>query len=170
MIVIAATTKRTGMLAASIGFAVFYLTDGKSKKPIKKRLERIVKITILGLIVIAFLVLVLSRFGIDVLGRFSELSSDGGSGRNIVWAKVLASFSNSDLKRKIFGHGINSVFQTVTIYSDVRIKAHNDFIETLHDYGYFGLFLLIAFIAMLFKEWYYQLESIRNSLQYIHFQ
>ena len=82
------------------------------------------------MIVIAFLVLVLSRFGIDVLGRFSELSSDGGSGRNIVWAKVLASFSNSDLKRKIFGHGINSVFQTVTIYSDVRIKAHNDFIET----------------------------------------
>ena len=49
LIVIAATTKRTGMLAASIGFAVFYLTDGKSKKPIKKRLERIVKITILGL-------------------------------------------------------------------------------------------------------------------------
>ena len=29
LIVIAATTKRTGMLAASIGFAVFYLTDGK---------------------------------------------------------------------------------------------------------------------------------------------
>lgn len=162
LIVIAATTKRTGMLAASIGFAVFYLTDGKSKKPIKKRLERIVKITILGLIVIAFLVLVLSRFGIDVLGRFSELSSDGGSGRNIVWAKVLASFSNSDLKRKIFGHGINSVFQTVTIYSDVRIKAHNDFIETLHDYGYFGLFLLIAFIAMLFKEQY------KKQIKYIH--
>lgn len=164
LIVIAATTKRTGMLAASIGFAVFYLTDGKSKKPIKKRLERIVKITILGLIVIAFLVLVLSRFGIDVLGRFSELSSDGGSGRNIVWAKVLASFSNSDLKRKIFGHGINSVFQTVTIYSDVRIKAHNDFIETLHDYGYFGLFLLIAFIAMLFKEWYYQFREHTEQL------
>lgn len=151
-------------VGGSIGFAVFYLTDGKSKKPIKKRLERIVKITILGLIVIAFLVLVLSRFGIDVLGRFSELSSDGGSGRNIVWAKVLASFSNSDLKRKIFGHGINSVFQTVTIYSDVRIKAHNDFIETLHDYGYFGLFLLIAFIAMLFKEWYYQFREHTEQL------
>lgn len=164
LIVIAATTKRTGMLAAIIGFAVFYLTDGKSKKPIKKRLERIVKITILGSIVIAFLILVLSRFGIDVLGRFSELSSDGGSGRNIVWAKVLASFSNSDLKRKIFGHGINSVFQTVTIYSDVRIKAHNDFIETLHDYGYFGLFLLIAFIVMLFRGWYYQFREHTEQL------
>ena len=106
----------------------------------------------------------MSRFGIDVLGRFSELSSDGGSGRNIVWAKVLASFSNSDLKRKIFGHGINSVFQTVTIYSDVRIKAHNDFIETLHDYGYFGLFLLIAFIIMLFREWYYQFREHTEQL------
>ena len=74
--------------------------------------------------------------------------------------KDLASFSNSDLREKIFGQdGINSVFQTVTIYSDVRIKAHNDFIETLHDYGYFGLFLLIAFIAMLFKEWYYQFRE-----------
>ena len=78
--------------------------------------------------------------------------------------KGTCKFSNSDLKRKIFGHGINSVFQTVTIYSDVRIKAHNDFIETLHDYGYFGLFLLIAFIAMLFKEWYYQFREHTEQL------
>lgn len=159
LVVIAATTKRTGMLAASLGFAVFYLTDGNSEKSIREKLERIVKILILGIIIIVTITTVMNEFGIDILERFGELNSDGGSGRNYIWAKVLASFSSSDLIRKLFGHGINSVFQSVTIYGDVRIKAHNDFVETLYDYGYFGLLLLIVFVLILFKEWYYQFKE-----------
>ena len=167
--VIASTTKRTGMLAACFGFAIFYLTDGNSEKSIKEKLERIIKILILGAIIIAVMTATMSVFGIDILERFSELNSDGGSGRNYIWAKVLESFSSSDSTRKIFGHGINSVFQSVTIYSDVRIKAHNDFIETLHDYGYFGLFLLVTFIFMLFKEWYNQFQEHTEQLSIYSF-
>ena len=169
LVVIASTTKRTGMLAACFGFAIFYLTDGNSEKSIKEKLERIIKILILGAIIIAVMTATMSVFGIDILERFSELNSDGGSGRNYIWAKVLESFSSSDSTRKIFGHGINSVFQSVTIYSDVRIKAHNDFIETLHDYGYFGLFLLVRFIFMLFKEWSNQFQEHTEQLSIYSF-
>ena len=60
----------------------------------------------------------------------------------------------------IFGLGLGNSIQKY----DYIPEAHNDFIETLHDYGYFGLFLLIAFIAMLFKEWYYQFREHTEQL------
>ena len=60
----------------------------------------------------------------------------------------------------IFGLGLGNSIQKY----DYIPEAHNDFIETLHDYGYFGLFLLIAFIIMLFREWYYQFREHTEQL------
>lgn len=101
------------MITVYHSMTMLYYISGMDSSFLEKRYIIGTATMILAIFIIA--VFKLHRYLKMPLGRFSELSSDGGSGRNIVWAKVLASFSNSDLKRKIFGHGINSVFQTVTI-------------------------------------------------------
>lgn len=164
LLMISATTKRTGILAAVIGCVIFYLTDGNVKIPIKKRLEKIAKITMVGTVLIALLVVALEGMGIDVVSRFTELSSDGGSGRNYIWEKVFNGFQSSDITRHFLGHGINSVFLSLKIYSDVSIKAHNDFLEVLYDYGYVGVIMLAGIIIILLKEWVTQFKQHTQQL------
>lgn len=152
-LIILCTTKRAGIVAALLGLVIFYLTDGVTQKNIRKKIYKIIKISLISVIFGSIVLFILQSFGIDIISRFKELSVDGGSGRNYIWSTVLNAFENSSMTQKMIGHGFNAVSQQVVIYGNVRIKAHNDLIEILFDYGYLGLMSLICFITYLFLEW-----------------
>ena len=82
-----------------------------------------------------------------LLYRFSNMSEDGGSGRDIMYKRILEAFVNSDAGNIFFGHGFQSVR---SLDSDNRL-AHNDFLELLYDFGIFGCFVYIAFLLSLIK-------------------
>lgn len=71
--------------------------------------------------------------------RFSDLSEDGGSGRDQIWEYVLNAYQNSDFTDQVFGHG----HYKVSLLGHAT-AAHNDFIEVLYDYGFIGLIIYLA--------------------------
>ena len=70
---------------------------------------------------------------------------DGGNGRTLIWSRVIDAFSNSSLFSQVFGHGYNDGI----VFSFG--EAHNDFLETLYDYGIIGLLLMIINICYLVR-------------------
>lgn len=71
--------------------------------------------------------------------RFEGMGEDGGSGRTDHYTLILLSFANSDFFSQLFGHGASAVS------SAFGIPAHNDFLETLYDYGVLAAISLIVF-------------------------
>ncbi|MEE0725108.1 MAG: O-antigen ligase family protein, partial [Clostridium saudiense] len=82
---------------------------------------------------------------ITVLQRLSNISEDGGSGRNLIWADVIQSFKSSSITEKVFGHGYQNVYYELKPLGFDRL-AHNSYIEYLYDYGYIGTILLIILL------------------------
>lgn len=158
-----ATTKRAGIIAAVLGFVLYYLTaDGKAS--VKKRTERVIKIAVLAVVFGTVTIGVLQYMGFNIIQRFLALATDGGSGRNYIWATVLDAFNQGSKFQQFVGHGIDAVSEQVVIYSDVQIKAHNDFIEVLFDYGYIGLFIFLLFYFLLLREWIQQFRKHTKEL------
>lgn len=83
---------------------------------------------------------------------FFDLQKDinsGGNGRSDIALRVLDNFLNhSSLSEMLLGHGANAVSKTI------HIGAHNDFLETLYNYGLIG-------IGLFFLFWYNLIKNIR---------
>lgn len=75
--------------------------------------------------------------------RFANISEDGGSGRDMVYADVWNMIKASNYSHLIFGHGYNKVMAD----ADLAFSAHNDFLEILYDFGICGLFAFCGFVA-----------------------
>lgn len=158
------TLKRAGIVAAVAGLAVFYLTDGRVKASIKSRLMRVAKLALMAIVIGTVAIFALQAIGINVIQRFRELATDGGSGRTFIWATVYNAFTNSTTSQHFLGHGIDAVSRTVTIYVDTSIGAHNDFIEILFDYGYVGILFFFCFWYALGAEWKKQFKQHTETL------
>lgn len=82
-------------------------------------------------------------------------TSDGslryGSGRSNFWLNVLEGWNDSTVFNKIFGLGFFSTVSTVQERSGPAIYAHNDYLETLHNFGILGLSLFLIFSAALIR-------------------
>lgn len=76
--------------------------------------------------------------------RFSTMEEGGGSGRNVIYERIINAFKQSDLGDIIFGHG----FMSVISINDWKL-AHNDFLQLLYDYGVIGLTLFVCFLLSL---------------------
>ena len=83
---------------------------------------------------------------------FLDLQRDinsGGNGRSDIALQVLYNFWNhSSLSEMLLGHGTNAVAKTI------NIGAHNDFLETLYNYGLIG-------IGLFFLFWYNLIKNVR---------
>lgn len=125
-------SKRTGIMTLLISLFVFYLI---SERKITK------KIKVLSMFLIfAFFVFIISDTFFNeqlnlILERFSNISDDGGSGRDIVFADVLNLIHNSSTSNFIFGHGYNTVIDII------GFSAHNDFLEVFYDFGLVGFLI-----------------------------
>ena len=89
-----------------------------------------------------------------VFSRFSSISEDKGSGRDIVWRNVLDTYSKSPVLEKIIGHGHYSAI-IVNRGHNIDLSAHNDFLEVLFDYGIIGLILYLLLHIYLIKRLFF---------------
>ena len=81
--------------------------------------------------------------------RFDSIEEDGGNGRDVIYADVLARFSKEPIEQQFFGRGYNMVRGDSTMA--VPVSAHNDFLEVLYDYGYIGLLVFIMLHLSIIK-------------------
>lgn len=158
-IIILCTTKRTGLLCIILGLLTYYLLDIFFKnKPIKGFIKIILLIICLALVG----TWAINHFNLDILDRFSELQSDGGSGRNEIWQQVYLAFQASNFEFKLLGHGFQAISYNLNIQGR-GIMAHNDYLEYLYDYGIIGVCLVACFLIAILKRFFLLIKK-RSSL------
>lgn len=148
--------KRAGLVAALSGIGIYYflldyLFDDK-RNTLKNKLNKTFKWLLLLLITVFIGYFVIYKFDLNILDRLLSTTQDQGSGRLRIWNQVIDAFNASTQFEKLFGHGFHSVFYQLQPLG-IKRYAHNSFVETLYDYGYVGLCMLILFIVHMI--WYF---------------
>ncbi len=88
---------------------------------------------------------------VNLFERLETLQEDGGSGRDVIYAKVTEKIKKFTVKDWITGHGFSGVSAT----AGIKTSAHNDFLEVIYDYGIGGIilyvFLLLKVLRLTFQ-------------------
>ena len=142
------STKRTGTIALILGIFVMLVLDAHIQGSLKEKWKRYMYLFIAICIGSGAVLYLENRSGLEIFDRFSKLSTDGGSGRDVIWAITLQAFNVSNLREKIWGHGFQSVYYRLRPGGFSRF-SHNSYIEYLYDYGIIGLSLLVLFVLFL---------------------
>lgn len=148
-LMIVLTTKRVGLLIITIGIFLSQIAEYHRENTLKKKWKRLLGITLALLAAFISLVILVKMLNLDIFERFLELSGDGGSGRNKIWARVYLDYSKGNSIELLFGKGYESVANLML--TGRAILAHNDYLEILHDYGVIGLFLISIWIVQILK-------------------
>ncbi|SCJ37044.1 Lipid A core-O-antigen ligase and related enzymes [uncultured Clostridium sp.] len=149
LLVLIASTKRTGTLAAVGGVFMYLGIEANISNNKNLKIKKYIRLFAIVLLSITIIYVAESNGNIMVLQRLSNISEDGGSGRNLIWDNVIQNFKSSSTTEKIFGHGYQSVYYELKPLGFDRL-AHNSYIEYLYDYGYIGTALLvICFISII---------------------
>lgn len=143
-----ASTKRTGTIALILGILVMLVLDAHIQGSLREKWKKYMYLFIAICIGSGAVLYLENRSGLEIFDRFSKLSTDGGSGRDIIWAITLQAFKTSNIRGKIFGHGFQSVYYRLKPGGFSRF-SHNSYIEYLYDYGIIGLSLLVLFVLSL---------------------
>lgn len=80
-----------------------------------------------------------------VLGALSN-------GRTFFWVEDIKAFYNTNLFNRFFGNGFNFVYDVNLKTMNSLIWAHNDFIQIITTYGYFGLLIYSLMVFYLIKS------------------
>lgn len=145
VVISAASTKRGGTIALFTGLFIFYLVDAYIQGSVKKKWKKLLGTLIVffvGFLIVSYLE---RNSSLLIINRFYKLSSDGGSGRDVIWKTVMDAFRMSSLHQRILGHGFQSVYYELRPGGASRF-AHNSYIEFLYDFGIVGLGLLLFFV------------------------
>ena len=139
------TFKRSAFIIVVMGLFLYYVISISNQENAKKKIRR-AGLFAIGILVFAFAgQFFIEKLNLNILVRLASVLDDGGSGRNRIWAQIIDCFSNSNWIEKWFGHGFHSVFYEVRPLGIARY-AHNSFLETLYDYGYIGLSLVVIVV------------------------
>lgn len=147
------SAKRSAILICIL-IAIVYIWFNYIKN---KKSHAIIRIAIPIIFIVCiyfFISNVMSSRSEYVFSRFSSISEDKGSGRDIVWRNVLDTYSKSPVLEKIIGHGHNSAI-IVNRGHNIDLSAHNDFLEVLFDYGIIGLILYLLLHIYLIKRLFF---------------
>ena len=88
------------------------------------------------------------------MGRINDTIAGDSSNRDIIYSAVLNAWLNAnDLVNYLFGFGSNATINMI------GIRAHNDWLEILLDFGLLGICLYLAFFVSLFKTTWRQKEN-----------
>lgn len=128
------SNKRAGLFAFFIGYTLYLLMS----KYLKKRYI----LFFITLIVILFLSkdLLVKETDLEIFKRISITSivKDKGSGRLDIYKKLIESYSNAPISKKVVGIDRKKIFENTG-----HDYAHNDFIEVLYTRGVIGFFLFV---------------------------
>lgn len=143
--------KRTAIIIIVGAILVLLIMSNKSKE-FKSKSVYYIAIP-LSIIVIALIYMPNSPLA-DVMTRFESIEDDKGNGRLDIYADVIMIFNDQTTSHKIFGSGYRHVQETLVNQSNyaTQISAHNDFLEILYDYGYFGLIIYLFLHIRIIKR------------------
>lgn len=134
------SAKTTCILSAIIVLCYYFYTSFKHLKKTKKTA------LITGGIALVFFLLNFFNLS-DTAFSLQEDIDSGGNGRTDIAYQVLDHYFNqSSYVEMLFGHGSNSIANAL------RIGAHNDFLETLYNYGLVGMGFFLYFWCNLIKN------------------
>ena len=122
---------------------IVYFLNTDYKKLLTKWYMRLLLIA-----TIVFGFYIFNYFSETLVGRFSDLESDQGSGRTIIYSNILSGFSSSDTFHMFFGHG----FKSVRLITWTNELAHNDLLELLYDFGIIGFVIYLLYLITLLKN------------------
>lgn len=136
------STKSTCILSAIMVLCYYLYTTFKNLKMSKKVVFIIIGIALL------FLFFQFFNFSDTILSLQEDVDS-GGNGRTDIASRVLDKFFNeSSFFEILVGHGSDAIAKAL------KIGAHNDFLETLYNYGLVG-------IGIFFYFWYNLIKNIK---------
>lgn len=149
--------KRTGFIAFVVALFVSYIIDryimGKGRK------KKVINTLVIFLTIITGIFMynyIVDVFDLDIILRLQQLSTDLGSGRNIIYRSVWHYQLNSTVAEWLIGRGYNGVSNTSAAGLENLFfrfsAAHNDFLEILYDYGIIGLSIYLLFCLKLIKH------------------
>lgn len=144
--------KRTGIVALLVSL-LFGLRIKQLLK--RKNVNRLPKYLFICSIAIVLLYVCAGEQLIELAQRFINISNDGGSGRDVVYADVWGMIRSSNFFHLILGHGYNSVIRD----AQLEFSAHNDFLEIIYDFGICGILLYLGFVVSVTRLRYYNILS-----------
>lgn len=152
IVLIIFSIKRSAFLI--IVFSVLWLMYCSYKKIIvlKKNILWILTIGLVGSVLVM-------TFGSDyldaILDRFSNISEDGGSGRDLIFESAWTMFMQADINHQLLGSGPRFFWansQTIT-------AAHDDFLEIIISCGIIGVLIFIVMHVLLIKMIVYLVKA-----------
>lgn len=150
--------KRTAFLMILVALVVYIiLLLNKKSISLNKKVTWGIIILSLSLIVYYLYVPFATKSEITVFERLGSIAEDGGSGRNIIYSRVINEIKEFTIIEWLLGRGYNAV----AITTKIGTSAHNDFLEIMFDYGIIALFVYCSLIiricnitAKMFKKNY----------------
>ncbi len=147
-----ATFRRSGILAAGLGLAIYLVLW--SARANAKRLRPV--LLALGSVAVLAGVFSATPVARGLIARFEDLNiSRGGtgSGRTQIWTIVLDHIERREFGQQLFGEGplaILALTREKFLNGNVGIGAHNDWLDVLMGLGLVGASLQIWFFANVF--------------------
>lgn len=137
-------SKRGALLVLLVGILIFLIYQILKVEPKKRIFSLFVTGLFSGIIgYISYLFYLSNEFFVD---RWQEVN-EGGSGRDLIYSNIFNSWYNSDnILNFLFGYG----FMTSVQYSGSNNLAHNDWLEVLINFGFFGFLVYFLLISSLF--------------------
>ncbi len=126
--------KRGAIIAVAAAF--YFSFRDKSKKNQSRNLG----LLLLGIVAaFAFDAFFEKYYGRSIFSRLLTLGSDGGSGRVDLAIKTIENLKQNSIYEWVLGHDLQPTS------SEMRLGAHNDFLEVLYRMGFVGLLIFLSF-------------------------
>jgi len=142
------SSKRAGLIALLFALILYYYETARLSRNFNKRIKYLfIGLGAIILFVLAFFYID-KKYSLNLLLRFSNLVSGGGSGRTEIYSAVYDEIKNSNFIDQVLGHGLTSI----TRMPSMRISsAHNDFLNICYDSGILSGILYLKFLLTLFS-------------------
>lgn len=159
-IAVAFSGKRAGLLAIAAMLLIYFFTIlSKSNMTAAKRIGLLLLIAIGLALLYNLLIYIDEIYHMRLFERMESLETDGGSGRDRLWARTINSLRSFDFIELLTGKGKGSVRDAI------GIQAHNDFLHVLHEHGFFAVLFYVLSYIFLVRE---AIAMYRNKYPYAH--
>lgn len=147
------SAKRTGILMGTTQLLCYFYMSVRRVSDYIKRIPIVISAVLMGAGIVS---VYFDEQFYHILQRFQNIEDDGGSGRDIVYSKVLSSIFDSDVLSFTFGHGYNAVLLDRV---GLGFSAHNEFLEVFYDYGLIGFLAFVFVFFLILRIWRMQRDS-----------
>ena len=138
--------KRTGFVAFALGLIIFYLISSLCSKSKSEKKKSLLALIITFFTVIVVFVVLSTKFELEFFDRIVIAFTEGESGRQEIWDKIIKDIRRSSVLELLFGHGLQSV---PVLIGSKNALAHCDYLEIFYDFGLFAFLLYVSFWILL---------------------